>query len=164
MPRLIRIFQSSLLLLLLFTLPLRAEEVVIEPISRDTLLRYLAGKEDFTLIDARSAEEYAAGHVWGASNVPHDADLARAEGLPEERDAPLVVYCKSGIRALTLKRRLEEEGYSNVRVLAPAQMTWAEELPVFNCGGEEPGPQVLTTAPDPALPVVEAGSETRGTR
>ena len=132
---------------LLFLAPAlaRAGEIVIEPIPQSVLLQYLAGQEVFELIDARSAEEYAAGHVYGALNVPHDADLSRSEALPESLDTPLVLYCKSGLRAHKLSLRLAEMGYRDVRVLAPGQMMWAEALPVFNCGAAEPRAEILTT-------------------
>lgn len=111
-------------------------------IPQSTLLQYLAGKGNFTLIDARSPEEYAAGHIYGAVNVPHDADLAAAGVLPADTAAPLVVYCKSGKRAAALKESLAAAGYGDVRVLGPAQILWSESLPVFNCGtpAAEPGP------------------------
>lgn len=116
----------------------------IDTIPQQTLLNYLGGKENFTLIDARSADEYAAGHIWGAVHVAHDADLAASE-LPDDRAAPLVVYCKSGIRAQELQGRLLEAGYTNVRVLGPAQMLWADSLPVFNCGASAPDAPELAT-------------------
>lgn len=116
----------------------------IDTIPQQTLLNYLGGKENFTMIDARSADEYAAGHIWGAVHVAHDADLAASE-LPDDRAAPLVVYCKSGIRAQELQGRLLEAGYTNVRVLGPAQMLWADSLPVFNCGASAPDAPELAT-------------------
>lgn len=123
------------------------ENLNFEPIPQQTLLDYLGGKTNFTLIDARTAEEYAAGHIWGAGNVPHDSDLANATALPADRSAPVVVYCKSGKRAESLQSSLLAAGYENVRVLGPAQMLWAGELPVFNCGAvETAAPALVTTA------------------
>ncbi|MDY6983964.1 MAG: rhodanese-like domain-containing protein [Pseudomonadota bacterium] len=117
----------------------------IDIIPQQTLLNYLGGKEHFTLIDARSADEYAAGHIWGAVHVAHDADLAASQELPDDLAAPLVVYCKSGLRAQELQSRLLEAGYANVRVLGPSQMLWADSLPVFNCGASAPDAPELAT-------------------
>jgi phage shock protein E len=74
------------------------------------------------LIDARSAEEFAAGHVYNAINVPHDSVDALADRLPATADAPIVTYGKSGKRARMLQERLFARRYTNVRVLGPAQM------------------------------------------
>jgi rhodanese-related sulfurtransferase len=123
-----------------------ADEVVIDTIPQSVLLDYLAEGEAFTLIDARSSEEYAAGHVYGAVNLPHDADLAVSEALPADQAAAIVVYCRSGQRAYQLSQRLAELGYSDVKVLAPTQMIWADNLPVFNCGAEAPRPFTLVIA------------------
>jgi len=133
--------------LLLHSALVRADESLnFTPIPQQTLLDYLGGKTNFTLIDARTPEEYAAGHIWGASNIPHDSDIASATVLPYTKDSALVVYCKSGKRAEALQASLLAQGYSNVRVLGPAQMLWAGELPVFNCGAvEAPEPALLTT-------------------
>lgn len=131
--------------LVLQTGPALADEAkTYEPIAQKTLLNYLAGKEKFTLIDARSPAEYDAGHIWGATNVPANTDLDTAD-LPEALDSPLVVYCKSGVRAETLQTNLLAKGYTNVRVLGPAQMLWADDLPVFNCGASAPGATELIT-------------------
>lgn len=125
------------------------ESLNFEPIPQQTLLDYLGGKTNFTLIDARTAEEYAAGHIWGAVHVPHDSDLASATALPADKTAPVVVYCKSGKRAEALQSSLLAAGYANVRVLGPAQMLWAGELPVFNCGAVETAAPALVTVATP---------------
>jgi hypothetical protein len=40
-------------------------------------------------------------------------------------------------------------GYTNVRVLGPSQMLWADELPVFNCGAVETLGTELATVNSP---------------
>jgi rhodanese-related sulfurtransferase len=50
------------------------------------------------LLDVRTAEEYAAGHIPGAVNVPLDGLYQRRADLPA---GPLVVYCQAGQRAHT---------------------------------------------------------------
>lgn len=120
-------------------------------IPQQVLLDYLAGKGTFTLLDARSSEEYEAGHIYGAHNVPHDSDLAGNAALPSDHNSPLVVYCKSGKRAEALQQSLLAQGYTDVRVLYPQQMLWADELPVFNCGATVTTSNELTTVDSVAL-------------
>jgi rhodanese-related sulfurtransferase len=51
-----------------------------------------AGKPDFILLDVRSPESYAAGHIAGAVNLPHGRIVERnLEQFPS--DALFVVYC-----------------------------------------------------------------------
>ena len=47
------------------------------------------------LLDVRTPEEYAAGHVPGSRNIPLDC-VGQAE---LDREAPLFVYCRSGARS-----------------------------------------------------------------
>ncbi len=62
-----------------------------------------------TLVDVRTPEEYAAGHVDGALNVPVDEVAARIAEIPRER--PVVVYCHSGRRAARAAETLQQNGY-----------------------------------------------------
>jgi rhodanese-related sulfurtransferase/DNA-binding transcriptional ArsR family regulator len=66
----------------------------LEPIARDELARRL-DNGDVTVVDVRPAAEYAAGHIPGAINLPHDllaTRLAHLPDLPGERD--IVAYCR----------------------------------------------------------------------
>lgn len=56
------------------------------------------------LIDVRSAQEFAEGHIAGARNIPLDQfDPAM---LDAGSDAPVVIYCRSGRRSDVAARRL----------------------------------------------------------
>ncbi len=102
-------------------------------IDRSLLLDYLVDESTFFLVDARSPDEFAAAHISGAVNVPHDAEQASFSALPEDRAAPIIVYCQTGKRARLLRNRLLDTGYTNVRVLQPEQIVWFDGLAVFNC-------------------------------
>jgi len=68
--------------------------------------------EPYALIDVRSAEEYAAGHIPSAINIP----VATLEkNLPtEDRNALVIVYCQSGIRSKAGKTVLDRLGFTRV--------------------------------------------------
>lgn len=71
-----------------------------------------------TVIDVRTADEFAEGHVAKAVNMPvqdlpaHLADVDKL--VAGDRSRPVVVYCASGHRAATAKTDLEAAGYSHV--------------------------------------------------
>lgn len=70
------------------------------------------------LVDVRTPEEFAAGHLPGAVNIPVD-ELPRrfAElGSPEK---PLVIYCRSGARSSRAEGLLKERGFQDVFNLGP---------------------------------------------
>ena len=64
------------------------------------------------IVDVRTPEEYAAGHIPGSRNVPLD-DLPRSE-LPEDPATPLFVCCLSGARSRQAAAILRRMGYSHV--------------------------------------------------
>ena len=51
------------------------------------------------ILDVRSPEEFASGHVPNAVNIPHDELASRLTELQDFRSAPVVVYCERGGRA-----------------------------------------------------------------
>ncbi len=63
-------------------------------------------------LDVRSAEEFAAGHLAGAVNIPHMEVSARIAELKLDKDTPIAIYCKSGRRAGIALSALEELGYT----------------------------------------------------
>ena len=67
--------------------------------------------EGALLIDVREAEEYAAGHIPGAVNVP----LSVIEGADLPADRPLFLYCLRGSRSARAAGILRRRGYSRVR-------------------------------------------------
>lgn len=62
------------------------------------------------LVDVREADEFAAGHVAGAVNVPLSQLRGRLDELP--RDRPLAVYCAAGQRGYFATRFLLQNGYA----------------------------------------------------
>jgi rhodanese-related sulfurtransferase len=65
------------------------------------------------VLDVRTAEEFAAGHVPGAINIPYDEMEKRyAEIGPPS--TPVLVYCKSGRRSGIAAKVLHEKGYSTL--------------------------------------------------
>ena len=70
------------------------------------------------LLDVRTAEEFASGHVEGAINIPLDQlDERMAELGP--KDQSVVVYCRSGKRSASATRMLHAEGFTQVLDLGP---------------------------------------------
>jgi len=63
----------------------------LEPVARDELFRRLRD-EEVLVLDVRPEAEYAAGHIPGAVNVPHDQLAARLAELPAGAD--IVAYCR----------------------------------------------------------------------
>lgn len=78
------------------------------------LLSSVLWASDPVWIDVRSSEEYDAGHVAEAVNVPYTEIGVRIGEVTENKDALIYVYCRSGRRAGIALETLNEEGYMNV--------------------------------------------------
>jgi rhodanese-related sulfurtransferase len=91
--------------------------------------RLIEGARAFVL-DVRSPDQYAAGHLPGAVNIPL-ADLgASAARLPQDRDAPILTVCNRGNISANGMLYLKSLGYSRVKTLSGGTNAWvAEGLP-----------------------------------
>jgi rhodanese-related sulfurtransferase len=87
------------------------------------------GRADAPLVlDVRSAEEFASGHVPGARHVPYDQVEARLAELGPPRE--VVVYCERGPRASKAAAALGAAGFT-VRHLTGDMSGWrAQGLPL----------------------------------
>jgi hydroxyacylglutathione hydrolase len=74
------------------------------------------------VLDVRTPEEYAEGHVPGAVNVPHDQLASRLAEVPKDKD--VVVYCRSGRRSALATDVLAANGYTRVSHLEGDMQAW----------------------------------------
>ena len=93
------------------------EDVLVpyEPITAEDAKKLMDTESDYIIVDARTAEEFAEGHIPGAILIPEYeiADRARAE-LPD-KDQLILVYCRSGRRSKIASQALTDLGYTNVK-------------------------------------------------
>ena len=79
------------------------------------------------LLDVRTTTEWEQdGYIDGATLVPHTELEARSDELPEDKDAPLLVYCRSGNRSQQAAQTLLDLGYTDVRELKTGITGWVD--------------------------------------
>ena len=68
----------------------------------------------YVIVDVRSPEEYAAGHIKGAKNVFVDDIKNDPSILEEDKDKKIVLYCNSGKKSGKAQDALIGAGYTDV--------------------------------------------------
>ncbi len=97
--------------------------VAVAPMSQEALLEHQARHPDHLFVlDVRTPQEYAEGHVPGAVNVPHDKLAARLAEVPKDKD--VVLYCKSGRRTAIAADVLAANGYTRLSHLEGDMNAW----------------------------------------
>jgi rhodanese-related sulfurtransferase len=136
-----------------------AGETAPELLSQDELIaRQRANDASLVVVDVRTAEEYAAGHVPGAINIPHDQVVQRLSQVPTDKD--LVLYCRSGRRTAIAADVLAANGYTRLEHLEGDIAAWLSrglplETPVDQAAcvaalvAGEPSPRACAAPPPP---------------
>lgn len=81
---------------------------------------------DVYVVDVRSAEDYAKGHIPGVKNIPHAEFEDRLEEIPSE--LPVVVTCYRGMLNRIDAGRLEDAGHTEVYRVDNGMRGWEGEL------------------------------------
>ena len=85
---------------------------------------------DGLILDVRSTEEFAAGHVPAAVNLPH-TELASHLATLGPINQPILVYCRSGRRASLALAELQKLGFRSLFHLNGDMLEWkARKLPL----------------------------------
>ena len=71
-------------------------------------------KTDSILIDVRTQQEFADGALPGATRIETEDLAERIAAVAPDKNAPVVLYCRSGRRASAAQDLLQELGYSQV--------------------------------------------------
>jgi len=101
-----------------------APSAKVTPISADALLAM--PPSHVLILDVRTREEYASGHVPGAINIPHTEVEKRLAELGTDPTLPVVVYCERGVRAGKAESQLLAAGFSELRHLEGDMRAWRE--------------------------------------
>jgi rhodanese-related sulfurtransferase len=93
-------------------------------VDATTLEQWLDQGVDVRVLDVRSPAEFDGVHIPGAYNVPLDTLGEHAEDIQRHVDEPVVLVCRSGMRASQAEQRLAAAGMGNVKVLDGGMMAW----------------------------------------
>lgn len=85
-------------------------------IPQELAKEMMSADDSLVVVDVRTQDEYAQGHIPGAICVPNESIAdAQPEELPD-LEQTILVYCRSGRRSKEAAQKLAEMGYTNVYV------------------------------------------------
>ena len=83
-------------------------------ITMDEAVTMMAQETGYIILDVRRPDEFAAGHIPNAINVPNETiGTAEISELPDKNQL-IMVYCRSGRRSKEASEKLVKLGYTNI--------------------------------------------------
>ena len=86
-----------------------------EQITAEQAKTIMDTEKDYIIIDARTDEEFAEGHIENAILIPEYEIAERAEKELPNKNQLILVYCRSGRRSKIASEELVKLGYTNVK-------------------------------------------------
>ena len=77
------------------------------------------------LIDVRELEEWQEARIPGAQHVPKDILTQKIEHIAPDKQQPVYLHCKGGVRSWDAAVKLLEMGYANVYSVEGGLIAWA---------------------------------------
>lgn len=90
------------------------EIAAVVKISAEEAQAMMASDDPYILVDVRTEAEFDEGHIEGAILLPNDEIETLAPDQLKDKDAVILVYCRSGNRSAQASKLLVELGYKNV--------------------------------------------------
>ena len=97
------------------TINTTANALGYEQITQEKAKEIMDSGVEYIIIDARTQEEFSEGHIEGAIMIPEYEIAEKAEEQIPDKDALILVYCRSGRRSKIASEELVKLGYTNVK-------------------------------------------------
>lgn len=104
----------AVVLLLTSCTSIKENKVEYKKITAEEAKQIIDTEKDIIILDVRTKEEFVAGYIKNAILIP-DTEIEKS--APEKltnKNAKILVYCRSGRRSALAAKKLIEMGYTNV--------------------------------------------------
>ena len=93
----------------------KGEKAMYEQITAEEAKKIMDSGAPHIVLDVREQDEYDEGHIPNAILIPYTEIDTMAEGILTDKDAQILVYCRSGRRSKIAAESLANLGYTNVK-------------------------------------------------
>lgn len=126
-----RHFNYYFVSILLMTVLASCQRPSNESISGETIADNHVNRpfaDDTTIIDVRTPDEYASGHIKGAVNIDYLDDAFETQLAKLDPAKPYLLYCRSGHRSGEAKSVMMEKGFKQVSDIKGGILAWKGEI------------------------------------
>ena len=99
----------------------------ITPQEASDIIDENRGNPDFVIIDVRTPEEFADGHIENAVNIDYHSATFESEIGNLDRDETYLIYCRSGNRSRGALNVMVELGFKEVYHISVGITGWMED-------------------------------------
>lgn len=100
------------------------DDAAVTDVSIEEAKEIIKSQEGLIILDVRSKEEFDAGHIEGAIQIPVEELKNRIDEIEEYTDAPLLVYCRSGSRSSKAVNILLDNDFTDIKHMNQGYMNW----------------------------------------
>jgi rhodanese-related sulfurtransferase len=86
----------------------------------------LMNNDEAIVLDVREAADFNNGHIKNAKNIPFTSLKSQLDSLINDKNKPVLAYCRSGNVSGKACRILKNSGFSNVHNLSGGILNWQE--------------------------------------
>ena len=83
-------------------------------VTGDEAQKMMESETGYLIVDVRTPQEYAEGHIPHAINIPLDTIGTNPPAQLPDKAQTIFVYCRSGARSMTASTKLAQMGYQGI--------------------------------------------------
>ena len=83
-------------------------------VTTEEAVNIMQTEENYVILDVRTAQEFASGHIPGAVLLPNETIGTEDIPLLPDKHQLILVYCRSGNRSKQAAEKLAQLGYTNI--------------------------------------------------
>lgn len=104
-----------------------SEQAAFRRVTGDEAREMMSRETNYLIVDVRTPQEYAGGHLKDAVNIPLDTIGAEPPAALPNKNQMIFLYCRSGARSLKAAGKLAQMGYTNIVEMGGIQ-DWHGEI------------------------------------
>ena len=93
----------------------KGEKEMYQQITAADAKKIMDSGEEHIILDTREQDEFDEGHIPNAILIPYTEIENKAEEILPDKDAQILVYCRSGRRSKIASESLAQLGYTNIK-------------------------------------------------